>query len=156
MNCWFAFIDLDFLSGFNSNNLSNIDQVVIGLNIFRLNSIKLINWISISGYNNEPPLCKFVFFKFYFGKLLYLTSFLNQSLKVEFGIENLLHASFLECSFVILIIFNFDSIACKRVPDLLFKGFFASSSKSLSDSTSFKIIRLSSSFSSGDSIFIFK
>ena len=84
-----------------------MDQIVIRLNNFRLNSIKLINWNSISGYNNEPSLYKFVFFNFSTGKLLNLTSFLNQSLKVEFGIENLLHASFLECSFAYLIIFNF-------------------------------------------------
>lgn len=69
---------------------------MIPLNNFLLNSIKLINLISISGKSIDSPFCKVLLFNFLADKFLKIFSALNQSLKVELGTAYLLQASLLE------------------------------------------------------------
>ena len=56
---------------------------------------------------------QYSFFNLLSGKFLYFNSFLIQTPSYEFDIENLLQASFFDCSLSYLIIFSFDSIVCK-------------------------------------------
>jgi len=60
-----------FLSDNISNNFCNKDQVVTGLNNFRLNSMSLTNSISISGHFIGLPLCKVIFVNLFVSRFKY-------------------------------------------------------------------------------------
>ena len=89
---------------------------MIGFKHLRLNSIKLINLISTSGYNIPFPVFNVFLFNILLGKLRKDDSFFIQSWIVVGGIPNLIEAYFCECSFAHWIIFNLDLIVYNISP----------------------------------------
>lgn len=85
--------------------MNNKDQVVIGLNNFLLNSIKLINLSSRSGFLILSPLFNVLLVSFESSRFKYFSSFFTQSLIVVYGTPNFIGALLILVSLAYFTIF---------------------------------------------------